>query len=304
MDKYEKKQEVVQIDRPAAAFSMVVGLCIALSVIGALALFYFDVTGYVSDSASAGYLGTLGDFIGGILNPIFAGAGLLLLLLTLKQNERALSQAEQMIEQGQAVIEQNAAELRASRDELEQSRKAQQELAEIEAKNLERNRIAARIKEANARLLYWNENADVLWKTKLKGVVMINNVPFHEISFSSIYNYVLEGRTVIFRIEAFMAVLGLLYKNQSMLQENDWQVKFVGHDYKKFYKLGDYRGHRRVGQIVQILQKVSVSPDILMADADLPFGDAILHIDSNKIEMDSFSWLATVLGVDTSAQTE
>jgi len=80
--------------------------------------------------------GPFGDFFGGILNPIIAGAGLLLLLRTITQNEKALIQAKEMIEQGNTVIKQNAEELKSTREEVKQAREAQQQLANIESINL------------------------------------------------------------------------------------------------------------------------------------------------------------------------
>ncbi len=80
--------------------------------------------------------GPIGDFFGGILNPIIAGAGLLILLKTITQNEKALVQAQVMIKQGHEVIAQNEKELSASREELKKTAEAQIELANIERENL------------------------------------------------------------------------------------------------------------------------------------------------------------------------
>ncbi len=102
-------------------------------------IWFFGVNGQAI-SSSAGDWGTFGDFFGGVLNPIIAGAGLVLLLKTLRQNEKALQQAEQMIEQGNAALQQNAEELKASRKELAKSAEASNRnlLLQLEAEKLKR----------------------------------------------------------------------------------------------------------------------------------------------------------------------
>ncbi len=80
------------------------------------------------------YYGTLGDFIGGILNPTLTFFSVLLLIYTIRQNQK-------MITQGQDVIRQNGIELQASRKQLKETRKAQQKLAKLESKSLNRKEI-------------------------------------------------------------------------------------------------------------------------------------------------------------------
>lgn len=70
----------------------------------------------VSDATGRGSWGALGDFFGGMLNPFFAFLGLLMLLLTLHQNQKALYLSRE--------------ELALSRKELEGSKEALKDQAE------------------------------------------------------------------------------------------------------------------------------------------------------------------------------
>ncbi|ASP40217.1 hypothetical protein CHH28_16715 [Bacterioplanes sanyensis] len=98
-----------------------------------------------SPSGSVSDWAAFGDFFGGVLNPIIAGVGLILLLKTLKQNEKALQQAERMIEQGNDALSQNADELKASRAELARAAEAQLRSFELETARDERKLLAMRI---------------------------------------------------------------------------------------------------------------------------------------------------------------
>lgn len=71
----------------------VIGLLVALVVVLSFALFYLEFTGLsIADGENpSGYLGTLGDFIGGVLNPIAAVLSVGLLAYTLHQNSVALN---------------------------------------------------------------------------------------------------------------------------------------------------------------------------------------------------------------------
>lgn len=71
--------------------------------------------------------GGFGDYIGGIMNPIVAGLGLIFFIITLKQNEKALKMS--------------AEELRLTRKELREASAAQRELAEIERENLDTSKF-------------------------------------------------------------------------------------------------------------------------------------------------------------------
>jgi hypothetical protein len=68
------------------------------------------------DASIAASWGAFGDFIGGILNPVIAGVGLIFFISTLKQNERALNIS--------------ADELRLTRKELKRSTDAQSSMAQ------------------------------------------------------------------------------------------------------------------------------------------------------------------------------
>lgn len=69
----------------------------------------------------------LGDFFGGVLNPIFSFSSIVLLLLALIQNHKALSQNED-------ALRLNNEELRLTRDELNSSSQALQRQAVIQGK--------------------------------------------------------------------------------------------------------------------------------------------------------------------------
>ena len=71
--------------------------------------------------------GGFGDYIGGIMNPIVAGVGLIFFIITLKQNEKALKMS--------------AEELRLTRKELREASAAQKELAIIERENLDTRKL-------------------------------------------------------------------------------------------------------------------------------------------------------------------
>ncbi len=128
---------------------------VGLLVISVVGFYIFWFGGYPISHKPEDW-GPFGDFFGGVLNPIIAGAGLLLLFRTIKQNEMALNQAkdmitqgnealvqsQKMIEQGNSVINQNAQELHDTREEVRQAREAQEKLAEIESTNLKENKIA------------------------------------------------------------------------------------------------------------------------------------------------------------------
>lgn len=71
--------------------------------------------------------GSFGDYIGGVLNPLIAGVGLVFFIITLKQNEKALKMS--------------AEELKLTRKELKEAGAAQKELAIIERENLDERRL-------------------------------------------------------------------------------------------------------------------------------------------------------------------
>ena len=152
-----------------------VGLLV-ISVVG----FYISWFGDHPISHNPADWGPFGDFFGGILNPIMAGAGLLLIIRTIKQNEKALEQAKEMIEQGNDVINQNAQELRETREEVKQAREAQQKLAEIESKNLEN-------KAASINQLQYIEEVTAL-RGEIDGLLSMRIVRFDISGSRSSYN--------------------------------------------------------------------------------------------------------------------
>ncbi len=136
---------------------------IGLVIIIIIGFYIFKFGGRPFSEKTADW-GAFGDYLGGVLNPIIAGAGLILLLRTLsqnaealKQNEKSLKQAKKMIKQGNKVIKQNAVELIETRGEVRQAREAQERLAEIERINLER-------KEIESNVLLYNKNIESIRK--------------------------------------------------------------------------------------------------------------------------------------------
>ncbi|TMP73505.1 putative phage abortive infection protein [Pseudoalteromonas sp. S1608] len=73
-------------------------------------------------ASNIGNWGAIGDFFGGVLNPMFALFSLILIAHTLMQNKQALEQSEKAIEQGTKAIEQNEKALQVSNKELELTR--------------------------------------------------------------------------------------------------------------------------------------------------------------------------------------
>ena len=162
-------------------------LIIAAFAICIISTYFVYFFAYLDDPTKElmGNWGAFGDFIGGLMNPIVAGGGLIMLLMTLKQNEKALKQvedsllqAEAMIEQGNKVIVQNAEELKSSREELRESRIAQQKLAEIEAENLKCNNLERKLRH----LTLIEEVMDKEWADFAKMELIIDR--HHQVAFS------------------------------------------------------------------------------------------------------------------------
>lgn len=115
----------------AAATGLLAGLVVVLSA----ALFYLEFTGLTVDSVASGYLGTLGDFVGGILNPIAAVLSVGLLAYTLRQNSVALKMSRD--------------ELQLTRQELEKQANSLKDSARIQ-----RDTLAAESYRARSRMLW------------------------------------------------------------------------------------------------------------------------------------------------------
>lgn len=122
---------------------------------GTLLFFYFvnffGVHHQHLPSGDSGDWGTLGDFFGGILNPIVGIVGLVFLAKTLEQNQEALRMS--------------AEELKLSRIELAEARKAQQDLAETERSNLEMQKNLRSIDNITAILESYNHSWQALGET-------------------------------------------------------------------------------------------------------------------------------------------
>jgi len=95
---------------------------------------YFIQFGFYPLSDSPQNWGAFGDFLGGILNPIISFTALIILVKTIKQNEKALHQAQTALQQNENALKHNAEELELSRNELSRSAKSQEEQAELQRK--------------------------------------------------------------------------------------------------------------------------------------------------------------------------
>lgn len=106
-----------------------------------IAIYAFNFSGTQLSSASGDW-GTFGDFLGGVLNPIVGLINMAFVMLTLRQNHKALNQ--------------NAEEIRLATSEAKQAREAQQGMLGIEKQNLsDRNdllKVESLKKELDVRL--------------------------------------------------------------------------------------------------------------------------------------------------------
>jgi hypothetical protein len=168
-------------------------------------------------ASNIGNWGAVGDFFGGVLNPMFALFSLILIAHTLMQNKKALEQSEKAIEQGTKAIEQNEKalqvsnkELELTRNELANSSKALEEQAsllavqsfettffnmlELHNKNLSRIKFSSNIDEAipssvSSKRSYGNSSIYEGIES-IKQFIKIINLP----SEVSIHNYCLEAQ--------------------------------------------------------------------------------------------------------------
>jgi len=85
-------------------------------IISAYGLFLYETYGLVENPKPGDY-GTLGDYIGGLMNPFLGFITVIFLIYTIRQNQ-------EMIKQSQAVINLNTEELRNSTYELRLSQEA------------------------------------------------------------------------------------------------------------------------------------------------------------------------------------
>ncbi len=108
------------ISTPMAILFVLLGLAISFVILAYLNK--FSISAFSGDPAA---WGQMGDFFGGMLNPILAFASFIALLYTIKLQ---------------------SAEMKDSRKELEQSRRAQQETARLTKENLEQEKNLAEYK--------------------------------------------------------------------------------------------------------------------------------------------------------------
>lgn len=87
----------------------------------------------IADNAAA--WGAFGDYIGGIMNPIVAGIGLIFFIITLRQNEKALNMS--------------AEELKLTRKELSEAKEAQKDLAASNNDQLKNSLAIRKMDEIN-----------------------------------------------------------------------------------------------------------------------------------------------------------
>ncbi len=103
-------------------------------VIASMTIIYCFSVGNPLSGENSG-LGTLGDFIGGLLNPAMTFITIIFLIHTIAQNQK-------IIEQGNNVIKLNTQELEDTRKELTQTKEAHQESTRLEKIDLERKIIS------------------------------------------------------------------------------------------------------------------------------------------------------------------
>jgi hypothetical protein len=84
---------------PSASLLLPVIVTIAVLMIGAVLLAYYDMFGRSTRSTDPAAWGQFGDYAGGVLNPALSFLALLGLLVTVRQNQQALAQSrEEMTE--------------------------------------------------------------------------------------------------------------------------------------------------------------------------------------------------------------
>lgn len=97
---------------------MIIIVCITAALAALIAFSFFISKFGFGFASSISNWGAVGDFFGGVLNPIFALLSLILIAHTLMQNKKALEQSEKAIQQGTEAIEQNERALQVSNQEL------------------------------------------------------------------------------------------------------------------------------------------------------------------------------------------
>jgi hypothetical protein len=121
------------------------GISLFVLISGLLAVIYLVMV--LEPNIDSGDLGTIGDFFGGLLNPILSFISIIVVAYTLMQNKEALSLSSK--------------ELKLSREEMELARKehaksaqAQEGLLILESKNLEEKNIFNEIENTREELKF------------------------------------------------------------------------------------------------------------------------------------------------------
>lgn len=174
-------------------------------------------------SGDSGDWGTLGDFFGGILNPIVGIMGLVFLANTLKQNQDALRMSQE-------ALHLNQEELKLSRVELAEARKAQQYLAETEKENLrirvllmKADNIYNNISEASSLLSSFSFSSSI-YLTDSKQTTRASNLQYIKIRLPA------SGRVVICEKDA-NTLIEILHKDAILIQKNILAFKLLEDTY-------------------------------------------------------------------------
>lgn len=109
-------------------FSAITGIIILAISIGLIAiiiyLYRFCWTAKECKLGAMANWGQTGDFFGGILNPSFTLLGLIFVVITINQNQKALKHNEEALQQNKEELELSREELRLSRKEFEKTSQA------------------------------------------------------------------------------------------------------------------------------------------------------------------------------------
>ncbi len=132
------------------AWIVTAALCAIIIVYG---FYFFNFFSEFKLSDQTGVWGTFGDYVGGILNPIFGFLTLIALLLTLNLQREQLKISNEELEHSRE-------ELKASRELLEKSSEAQELTAKSLAEQTKYAAISAKLNALNASLAVITELID------------------------------------------------------------------------------------------------------------------------------------------------
>lgn len=207
--------------------------------------------------------GAFGDYIGGVLNPLIAGVGLIFFIITLKQNEKALKMS--------------ADELRLTRQELREASRAQQEIAQLSRQD---QKEARDLRQLSSLKRYEKEIIDKLdraMKVKLPFGYMIDGITSNEFSFGEI----LRSRNecpLILKEKDLVHIIDLV----SILEDS---VRAYHQVYRKIqgleYSLGAYTVHNLSNKLknlscaLETVQYYGMLGEVLMLSENDSFKDMI-----------------------------